>query len=133
MLALMTLKIKLPRHLIYFSGIGVSAAIVHIVVVLYLVTYAQLQPLIANVIAFLTAFNVSYLGHKYLSFSQLNNQKQLSLPHYFLVASTAGLLNELLYYILLNYTSLNYLSSLILVLGSIAVYTYTASRFWACR
>jgi putative flippase GtrA len=129
----MTVEIKLPLRLIYFSSIGATAASVHILVVLCLVTYVQIHPLIANIFGFLIAFNVSYLGHKYVTFSQLQDQKQLSLPHYFLVASSAGILNELLYYILLSYTHLNYLIALILVLGFVALYTYTASRFWACR
>lgn len=129
----MTAALKLSHRLLFFTGIGGTAAFIHILVVLNLVTYLNLQPLLANIFAFLVAFNVSYLGHKYLTFSNLQNQKQLSLPHFFLVAASGGILNELLYFLLLHYTHLNYLISLILVLGSVAVYSYFLSRFWACR
>lgn len=124
---------KQTQQLVLFSGIGVSAAAVHVLVVLTLVTYLDLEPLIANVFAFLLAFNISYLGHRYLTFAALDQQKKLSLPHFFIVASSAGLINELLYFLLLHYTSINYLLALTTVLGLAAVYSYTLSRCWACR
>ncbi|KGP63341.1 membrane protein [Legionella norrlandica] len=128
-----TATLKLPHRLIYFIGIGAGAAFVHLLVVFNLVHFLNIQPIVSNVIAFLVAFNISYFGHRYLTFSQLQDEKQLSLPHFFLVASSAGLLNEALYYLLLHYTALNYLISLIFVLGLVAVYNYILSRFWACR
>ncbi len=124
---------KLSHRLIYFALIGASAALIHIATVLGLVTYLQVSPLIANIFAFLLAFNVSFLGHRYLTFSNLHDEKELSLPHFFLVASSAGILNELLYFLLLEYTILNYLIALILVLGTVSIYSYLLSRFWACR
>lgn len=124
---------KATQQLFFFSSIGASAALTHILVVMYLVSNVHAEPLIANIIAFFIAFNISYLGHKYLTFSRLHDQKQLSLPHFFLVASSAGVINELLYFLLLHYTKINYLSALILVLGLVAVYSFLLSRFWACR
>ena len=124
---------KTTQQLVFFSGIGGSAAATHILVVLNCVNYFNIEPLIANVIAFFIAFNISYLGHKYVTFAQLSNQKQLSLPHFFLVASSAGVINEILYFVLLNYTSIHYLFALILDLALVAVYSFLLSRFWACR
>lgn len=124
---------KLSRELAFFSSIGAVAAAAHILIVLNLVTHFSMEPLIANVLAFLVAFNLSYLGHKHLTFSQVQEQKQLSLPHFFLVASSAGIINELLYFLILNYTSINYLIALILVLGLVAIYSFVLSKFWACR
>lgn len=124
---------KATQQALFFSGIGGSAALTHLLIVLNLVSHFAIEPLLANVIAFFIAFNVSYFGHKYLTFSQLDNQKQLSLPHFFLVAASAGLLNEVLYFILLKYTSIHYLGALIMVLGLVAVYSFLLSRFWACR
>lgn len=129
----MTAVLKLSHRLLYFTGIGATSACVHLLVVLNLVTYLNVQPLIANIFAFLIAFNVSFLGHKYLTFSKLQNEQQLSLPHFFLVASSAGILNECLYYLLLKYTHLNYMIALVLVLGLVSIYSYVLSRFWACR
>lgn len=124
---------KATQQLVFFSGIGGTAALAHILIVLNCVQYLNIAPLIANIIAFSIAFNISYLGHKYLTFSQLSNEKQLSLPHFFLVASSAGIINELLYFIFLNYTSINYLTALVLDLGLVAIYSFLLSRYWACR
>ncbi|VEB32833.1 GtrA family protein [Legionella cherrii] len=129
----MTAQLKLRHRLIYFAGIGGSAALIHLFVVFNLVNFMQIQALTANVFAFLIAFNVSFLGHKYLTFSRLHNEKILSLPHFFLVAASAGIINEMLYFLLLRYTTLNYMFALFLVLGLVSVYSFTISRFWACR
>ncbi|WP_173237892.1 GtrA family protein [Legionella antarctica] len=129
----MTNSHKLPHRLIYFGVTGVSAATVHVITVSGLVTFMQVRPLVANIFAFLLAFNVSFLGHRYFTFAKLHNQKQLSLPHFFLVASSAGVINELLYFLLLDYTPLGYLIALIIVLGLVSVYSFMLSRFWACR
>jgi len=124
---------NLSQRLICFLGIGGTSALVHIITVLNLVTYTHMQPLTANVFAFLLAFNVSFFGHKYLTFSQLDDQKELSLPHFFLVASTGGIINESIYFLLLEYTTINYAMALIFVLGLVSIYSYLLSRFWACR
>ncbi|KTD05267.1 GtrA family protein [Fluoribacter gormanii] len=129
----MTTKLKLRHRLIFFIGIGSSAALIHLFTVFNLVKYMHVQALVANIFAFLIAFNVSFLGHKYLTFSQLHDEKTLSLPHFFIVAASAGLINEMLYFLLLRYTSLNYLFALFLVLGCVSVYSFIISRFWACR
>ena len=125
----MTTSIKLNRRLTYFLLIGACAALTPLGVVAYL----DMDPLLANIIAFLIAFNVSFLDHKYLTFSTLDNQQQLRLPHFFAVAMSALVLNESLYFLLLRYTSLHYLIALTLVLSMVAVYTFILSRFWACR
>lgn len=120
-------------QLLFFSSIGASAALTHLIVVLNLVSYLSLDPLIANIIAFFIAFNISYLGHKHLTFAQIGNDKELSLPHFFFVASSAGILNELLYFLLLRFTDIHYLVGLTLILGLVSVYNFFLSRFWACR
>lgn len=94
----MTAQLKLRHRLIYFVGIGGAAAFVHLFTVFNLVKFIHIQALVANVLAFLIAFNVSFLGHKYLTFSQLRDEKNLSLPHFFLVAASAGIMNEMLYF-----------------------------------
>lgn len=131
--ALITATFKLKQRLLCFAVIGGVAALTHLFIVFQLVTREQLHPLLANMLAFFVAFNISYLGHRHLTFSRLNDNKQLRLPHFFLVASSAGLLNELLYFLLLKYTHLNYLPALFLVLGLISLYSYMISRHWACR
>ena len=126
-------SLSLHHRLAFYAGIGGTSALVHVLTVLELVSYFGVAPLLANILAFLLAFNVSFIGHKYLTFSQLQDEKQLSLPHFFIVASSAGILNEFIYFLLLNYTHVNYLSALICVLGIVSVYSFFLSRSWACR
>lgn len=132
-LVLTTATLKLPHRLFYYGSIGGTSALVHLTIVFLLVTYLAMPALVANIFAFLTAFNISFFGHKYLTFSRLQDQKVLSLPHFFLVAASAGTLNELLYFLVLRFTPLNYMASLIMVLGLISIYSFLLSRYWACR
>jgi putative flippase GtrA len=129
----MTTPLKLRHRLLYFIGTGSTAALVHLSTVFCLVTLVHIPALIANIFGFLVAFNVSFLGHKHLTFSQMQDKKILRLPHFFMVAASAGLLNETLYFLLLRYTHLHYLVALFLVLGLVSIYSFTMSRFWACR
>lgn len=129
----MTKPHKLSRRLLYFALIGTSAASVHLLTVLLLVSYCSFTPLIANIFGFLIAFCLSFIGHRSLTFARLQNEKHLSLPHYFLVACSAGGMNELLYFFVLHYTHLNYLVALTLVLATISVYSFLMAKLWACR
>ncbi|MGC1182969.1 GtrA family protein [Legionella sp.] len=130
---LTTTSLKLKHRLIYYAGIGCCAALVHLTIVFLLVNYAHFPALVANIFAFFTAFNVSFFGHKYLTFSQLHDKKILSLPHFFLVAISAGAINEALYFLVLRLTHLNYMLALILVLSIVSIYSFFLSRYWACR
>jgi len=113
--------------------IGGLASAVHLGFVYFLVSTYQFHALFANIFAFFAAFTVSFFGHKYLTFATLQEKKILSLPHYFTVAVVGCIINESLYFLLLNYTHLNYLVALFIVLLLVATYTFVLSRFWACR
>lgn len=126
------LSIPTSQRLFFFGIIGITALIAHLIAVWAQVSLLSVQPIVANIFAFLFAFNISYLGHKHLTFSKLG-EKQLQRNHFFIVAATAGLLNEGLYYLFLRYTSLDYILSLLIVIGLVSVYTFILSRYWACR
>lgn len=128
-----TASLNLSHRLIYYVGIGGIAALVHLAIVYLLVSYVHFPALLANIFAFFTAFNVSYFGHKYLTFSQLQDQKTLKLAHFFMVASSAGAINEGLYFLVLRFTALNYMLALFLVLSLVSIYSFILSRYWACR
>jgi putative flippase GtrA len=130
---LTTAPLRLHHRLLYYAAIGGLAALTHVFIVFQLVSRITMHPLIANIIGFLVAFNVSYFGHKHMTFSRLKDEKELRLMHFFLVACSAGLLNELLYFLILRFTSLNYILALLVVLGSVSIYSFLVARFWACR
>lgn len=114
-----------------FIIVGVSALLTHWLVVILLVSAAGLPPLLANVIAFLVAFNVSYFGHRHLTFNASERSHRQTLPRFATVAASSFLVNEALYWLLLNFTPLRYDLAMLLVLGTVAGMTYLLGKFWA--
>lgn len=114
-----------------FGIVGIAAMAVHWLSVAALVPLG-LAPLIANVVAFCIAFNVSYWGHRSWTFGSSAGHRT-TLWRFFAVALGSFLLNELLYYLLLTYTGLNYQVALAVVLVTVAALTFTLSRQWAFR
>jgi putative flippase GtrA len=120
----------MKRELFWFGLIGISALLVHFLLVTLLVPMG-LQPLLANVVAYLLAFQVSYWGHRQKTFAAGHVSHWQTLPRFFAVASLSFLLNEALYFLLLHYTPLDYRVALLLVLAAVAVVTFVLSRAWA--
>lgn len=117
----------------FFLLIGSLSALTHLGVVFIAVQQFAIHPLISNIAAFGIAFQISYRGHKYLTFADLHSTRQLRLAQYFVVAFSGGLLNEGLYFLLLRYTNIPYMTALVCILSLVAVYTYVASYLFACR
>lgn len=121
----------MKRQIIRFGCIGTAAAGVHMGMVALLVPLG-LQPLLANIIAFVTAFNVSYFGHRFWSFSNTTAlSHQESAARFWIIAVTSFAINELLFFLFLRYTSLPYLAALFLVLLMVTPITFLLSRSWA--
>lgn len=118
------------NQLTWFGIVGVTAMLVHWITVVILVPLG-LIPLLANIVAFLVAFQVSYWGHRSKTFRAHAIPHKKSLPRFFIVAAGSFTINEGMYFVLLRYTSLDYRVSLIIVLFSVAVLTFILSRQWA--
>ncbi|MCV2368106.1 GtrA family protein [Roseateles oligotrophus] len=118
--------------LLWFGLVGAAAAAVHMVAVWLLVSSWQMAALIANVLGFLLAFGVSFVGHHRLSFGAQEASARQALPRFALVALLGFAANELLYALLLA-TGLEYRLALFLVLLAVALMTWLLSRFWAFR
>ena len=58
------------KQALWFLIVGASAALVHFLVLVSVVNFSSISPSWANVIAFLVAFMVSFIGHFYLTFRQ---------------------------------------------------------------
>jgi putative flippase GtrA len=115
-----------------FLTVGSSAALMHEAIVIGLVEYLEWTPLFANIIGFVVAFNVSYIGHKHYTFNS-NAAHRSTLPKFALVASSSFLLNQGLFFVFLTWTTLPYSVALFIVLGSVALLTYVLSHFWAFK
>ncbi|MCV2358109.1 GtrA family protein [Paucibacter sp. TC2R-5] len=118
--------------LAWFGLVGAAAAAVHLSVVWLLVSQWQLAALVANVLGFVLAFGVSFVGHHRLSFGAQQARASQALPRFALVALLGFAANELLYALLLA-AGLDYRLALFLVLLAVAAMTWLLSRFWAFR
>lgn len=122
----------LPQPL-QFVFVGGCAAATHLAVVALLVQATRMAPLVANVLAFLVAFVVSYNGHALLTFASARARGWGVVARYFAVACLSFVANELLYAIALDWLHWHYLWSLAGVLVLVAVATFVLAKFWAFR
>ncbi|MFT3930460.1 MAG: GtrA family protein [Spongiibacteraceae bacterium] len=118
-------------ELIRFGIVGIAAMATHWCVVALLVPLGM-QPLLANVIAFCIAFNISFFGHHHWTFASTESQKS-TLKRFMGVALLGFISNECLYALLLRFTALDYRIALLIVLIAVAAMTYLLSRLWAFR
>ena len=121
---------NLPQAL-RFILVGGAAAATHLLAVGVLVALWQVPPLLANGLAFLIAFGVSYCGHAWLSFAEHQARTWASAARFFAVASLSFAVNETLYAIALQRLHWHYFWSQAAILVLVAVGTFTLSKFWA--
>jgi putative flippase GtrA len=121
----------MSRELLWFGIVGVSAMLVHLGSVALVLVPLGLPPLVANVFAFLLAFQVSHLGHHRFTFSAADAPVRRSRRRFFLVAVSSFLVNEALYALLLHFTELDYRVALGIVLVAVAALTFVSARQWA--
>jgi putative flippase GtrA len=121
--------IILNPQILFFLLIGSLAAATNFILVWCFVDYNLLNPLTANAIAFLIAFNVSYLGHRKLTFKQSSRPIKKTLPYFFSNAVIGLLLSECIYYLFLHYTSFHYLLALLSTMSIVAIYTFIISKW----
>lgn len=128
--ALLPMK-KLSHQLVWFVAVGASAALVHWLVVVMLVSGGYLTPLTANIIGWLVAFGVSFTGHYQLTFRHQRSGVKDNIWRFFLLSAIGFAINETSYALLLKQTRLPYELLLALILIGVAAFTFVASRFWA--
>ena len=120
------------RQIFRFGCVGVLATVTHLGVVALLVPMGM-HPLLANIFAFITAFSISYLGHRFWTFGERVTSHVTSVTRFFGVAILSFVLNEFLYFLFLHFTAFPYLLSLFLVLIIVTPITFLLSRLWAFR
>lgn len=121
----------MTRQLFWFGVVGVTAMLVHLGSVVLIFVPLGLAPLLANIIGFLLAFQVSHAGHRHFTFRNQELSVSRSRGRFFLVALLSFGVNEALYWALLKYTLLDYRISLAMVLVAVATLTFVLSRYWA--
>lgn len=119
-------------QLLKFGLVGLLATLVHALIALFLIQFG-LEPLLANPIAFLVAFQLSYLGHSRWSFGSKKSYRLMHMYRFFIVSILGILCSQALLFGLLKLTRLTAAISLLTALGISAVCTFYLSRQWAFR
>ncbi len=120
-------------QVVRFGLVGVAAAATHLLVAVACVRLFAIDPQLANVVGFLFAFGVSFLGQWRWTFGAHAAPLARALPSYFFVALGGFAVNALAYRWLLTHTPLRYDAALALVVLGVAALTFILSRFWAFR
>lgn len=103
----------------------------HWAVVVTLVGDWGWRPLVANVIGWLVAFTVSFVGHHRLTFSGHGASIRSSAARFFVVSAGGFTVNEVSYALLLKWSNQRYDLILAVVLVAVAGVTYLLGRHWA--
>ncbi len=124
--------ISLFFQLCRFGLVGLTAAAIHFSTVVFLVQTFMFQPLVANIIGFMLAFNCSYWGHKLWTFQDTTSRHAIALPKLLTVQLMNFAANESLFSIFL-WMNLPYTLALLLVLTILPIFTFIASKWWVFR
>ncbi|WP_107991237.1 GtrA family protein [Breoghania corrubedonensis] len=117
-----------------FGIVGLAATAVHAGVALGLAMPGILPPLVANTIAFLTAFAVSFAGHHFWSFPQAPQAKRrwkARLPRFFLIALMGFAANSGALASWLAFTNWPQSVGILLAIVLVPAVTFLGSRLWA--
>lgn len=118
-------------QLFRFGVVGCSAALINFLVVFALVEWASWRSLIANIIAFACAYQVSFIGHHFWTFASEHRVGRFPWLKFLLVALISFALNEFLFFVFLHIVGLYYLLALLCVLLIVPPVTFVCSKFWA--
>jgi putative flippase GtrA len=115
-----------------FALVGATATLVHMLMVAALIELVSLPPLLANLIAFLTAFGVSFAGHYFWTFRAPGNPVR-AMRRLFIISGTAFAANTVLLAGLLKAGWLSPTGSALLAAALVPAITFLASRLWGFR
>jgi putative flippase GtrA len=114
-----------------FIAVGTAAAAVHWLVVTAAVGGLGWHPLAANVIGWLVALQLSFLGHHRLTFRGHGAPWWRSAPRFAAISGLGFLINEAAYAAMLRWSGQPYQLALAIVLVAVAALTYLLSSRWA--
>lgn len=115
-----------------FAAVGVTATTLHIGVVWTLITYSELHELIANLIAFICAFGLSFSGNYIWTFSAPGSPGR-AMRRFFLISMIAFLANNTLLLALLASSWLSPSRAAVASAAIVPGISFIASRLWGFR
>jgi putative flippase GtrA len=118
------------REFSAFTAVGTVAACLNLGVVAGTVPLG-VSPLVANVVGFLVAFALSFVGHARWSFPAVGRPVGPALRRFALLSVAGFALNEICYAGALTWTQLDYRLALFTVIASVGVVKLLVSKHWA--
>ncbi len=115
-----------------FAMIGILAAVMHNGVALLLVWRLGANPFLANGIAFLLAFLVSFYGQYHWTFRCSGNRTKVMI-RFFMISFTAFLVNNIALAVLLENGWMSEYLSIVSSTLVIPMFTYVVSRLWVFK
>ncbi|MCG5498948.1 GtrA family protein [Ectothiorhodospira variabilis] len=115
------------RSLTFFALVGASATATHLGVAWLVLSLSDHSVFVANALAFVVAFVVSYLGHSRLTFVA----RKSSLHRFALVALGGFALNNLLLGGVVFSGLLDGFLAIVVATLAVPLLVYFAARFWA--
>lgn len=122
----------MSRQIVKFGLVGALATLAHMVVGAVLI-HVGLAAVVANPVAFIAAFFLSFSGHYAFSFADRRSTLWKSLKRFFLVACAGFLTNQLLLCTILLFLFVPEIHALLISTGVVAVMTFSLSKTWAFR
>ena len=118
------------REVGLFTAVGTTAGGINVAVVAGAVPLG-LSPLAANAVGFLVSFVWSFFGHTRWTFPAEGRDARVALPRFAVVSAAGFALNEAAYASVLEWTSIDYRLSLLLVIATLGCAKLLASKHWA--
>ncbi len=112
--------------------VGISATLLHLAVVYLRMSMTALPTMLANLIAFLCAFALSFTANYYWSF-RLADHFLRALVRFFVTSFSALVANSAVLAILLKEAFLSPAASVFIAACVIPILTFLSARFWAFK
>ncbi len=128
-------RIRTLRQGARFGWVGGLATFTHVLIFDFLVRYGELPALLANLIAFMVAFLLSFSGHYFWSFREQRGSDApgpwRSLYRYLAVALAGLLLNSLFVFLAVNALGYPHTVAIVFMVLVVPGFLFVLSKFWA--
>ena len=116
-------------EMVRFGVIGIVATFVHVGMVVFLVEVPDLEPVWANVLAFLTALSVSYFGNFHWTFAA-EGQHGRRVPRFVCTQTFGFASSQTIMFVVVEVLRMHYGIALTAVLMTVPLVSYLLSRKW---
>ena len=112
-----------------FGLVGLLATVVHIAIVWVLLALTNIVPVLANTLAFMVAFCISFVGNYLWTFRSPGSPRR-AIFRFFVIAASAFIVNTLVLAFLVRQGWFSPVVSAILSASLVPVISFFASRLW---